>query len=165
MAGRALIAYGSKHGSTAETAEALARLIRERGPEVEVVEAASLRSLEGYDAVVVGGSIYAGRWHPHVKDFIQRFEPELRVRPVAYFAMGPKTSQPDDLRSAREQLALTLKKLPDVGADPIAIFGGVIQPTKLRFPFSRMPASDGRDWDAIAAFADQVAARVPTPVG
>jgi hypothetical protein len=36
----------------------------------------------------------------------------------------------------------------------IAIFGGVVDPAKLRFPFSRLPASDARDWDAIHGFAE-----------
>lgn len=159
MSARVLIAYGSKHGSTAETAEAIGRQIRESGFEVEVREAESIGSIDAYGAVVVGGSIYAGRWHPHVKEFIRRFESGLREVPVAFFAMGPKTSEPDDIASAREQLELTLKKLPDVGARPIAIFGGVVDPEKLRFPFSRLPASDARDWHAIGAFAEQVAER------
>jgi menaquinone-dependent protoporphyrinogen oxidase len=158
MSDRVLIAYGSKHGSTAETAEALAKMIRVRGAEADVAEAASVESLEGYGRVVVGGSIYAGRWHPHVKDFVRRFEDDLRVRPVAFFAMGPKTSEPDDLAEARKQLDLTLRKLPDVGADPIAIFGGVIDPAKLRFPFNRLAAIDARDWEAISSFAGRVVA-------
>jgi hypothetical protein len=37
------------------------------------------------------------------------------------------------------------------------VFGGVVDPTKLRFPLSRMPASDARDWDAIDGWAAEVA--------
>jgi hypothetical protein len=39
----------------------------------------------------------------------------------------------------------------------MAVFGGVVDPTKLHFPFSRMPQSDARDWDAIAAWASETA--------
>ena len=39
----------------------------------------------------------------------------------------------------------------------------VVNPARLRFPFNRMPASDARDWDAIGAWADAVAATL-TPV-
>jgi len=40
----------------------------------------------------------------------------------------------------------------------VTIFGGVVDPEQLGFPFSRMPASDARDWGAIRAWADEVAA-------
>lgn len=156
MTERVLIAYGSKHGSTAETADAIAGMVRERGLEVDVSEAARVPTLDGYDRVVVAGSIYMGRWHPDARDFIKRFADQLSEMPVAFFAMGPKSSEPDDLAEARKQLDVNLRKLPDVGAEPIAIFGGVIDPAKLHFPFNRMPATDARDWDQIAAFAEAV---------
>src|SRR5919197_1438927 len=43
---------------------------------------------------------------------------------------------------------------------PVAVYGGVIDPARLRVPFNRMPPSDARDWDAIAAWADEVAGHV-----
>ena len=156
MGERVLITYGSKHGSTAETANAIAGMLRERGLEVDVSEAARVQSLEGYDRLVLGGSIYMGRWHPDARDFVKRFAAELSTKPVAIYAMGPKTSEPDDLAAAREQLDANLRKLPDVGADPVAIFGGVINPAELHFPFSRMPATDARDWQQIEEFANAV---------
>ena len=116
--------------------------------------------LDGYDAVIVGGSIYAGRWHADARSFVKRFAAELRGMPVAVFAMGPKSSEPEDIASSREQLDLGLKKLPDVGACPIAIFGGVIDPAKLHFPFSRLPATDARDWHEIRMFAESFASAV-----
>lgn len=165
MSERVLIAYGSKHGSTAETADAIGGMLREHGLEVDVSEAARVESIDGYDAAIVAGSVYMGRWHPDTRAFILRFTKELEAIPVAFFAMGPKTSEAEDLRLAREQLEPTLKRLPDVGAAPIAIFGGVINPAKLRFPFSKLPPTDARDWDAIRAFADEFAARIESYSG
>src|SRR6476620_10719509 len=130
-----LIAYGSKHGSTAETAEQLAEMLRRRGLEAEVAEAQSVGSLERYGGVIVGGSIYAGTWHRHARRFIRSHADALRELPVAYYAMGPKTSDPVELGEARDQIDHELRALPDVGANPIAIFGGVIDPTALHFPF------------------------------
>jgi menaquinone-dependent protoporphyrinogen oxidase len=54
------------------------------------------------------------------------------------------------------QLDKALQKTPAVEPRAIAVFGGVIDPAKLRFPLNRMPASDARDWDAIEAWADEV---------
>ena len=39
----------------------------------------------------------------------------------------------------------------------------MIDPARLRFAFNRMPACDARDWDAIAAWADEVAGHVASP--
>jgi menaquinone-dependent protoporphyrinogen oxidase len=160
MSDRVLIAYGSKHGSTAETAEAIGDMLREAGVEVDVRPAGQVESLDGYNGVVLGGSVYTGRWHPDARHFMKRFGGELSQRPVAIFAMGPKTSEPDELAETREQLDLTLKRLPDIGRPQIGIFGGVIDPTQLHFPFNRLPPSDARDWKSIRAFADRFAERV-----
>ena len=160
MSERVLIAYGSKHGSTRETSEAIGQMLRDRGFEVDVVAAGEVASLGGYDGVVVGGAIYTGRWHADSRGFIKRFGSELAELPVAIFAMGPKTLEPDDVASAREALDLALRRLPEVGAKPTAIFGGVIDPTKLHFPFNRLEPSDARDWDAIRQFAADAAERM-----
>jgi len=46
---RALVAYGSKRGGTAELAEMLAAALRSRFLEADVVPAAFVDSLDGYD--------------------------------------------------------------------------------------------------------------------
>jgi hypothetical protein len=70
------------------------------------------------------------------------------------------------LAESRAQLDKALAKVPEVRPRSIAVFGGVIDPAKLRFPLSRMPASDARDWDAIDEWADDVATKLkPRPVG
>lgn len=40
----------------------------------------------------------------------------------------------------------------------MAVFGGVIDPERLRFPFSHMKAVDLRDWPAIRAWAAELPA-------
>jgi hypothetical protein len=39
----------------------------------------------------------------------------------------------------------------------VAIFGGVVHPEDLRFPFSHMPETDARDPEAIRAWARDIA--------
>ena len=75
---------------------------------------------------------------------------------MAVFALGPKTAEPKDLAESRAQLEKALQKAPEVVPSLVAVFGGVIDPTTLRFPLSRMPASDARDWEAIDAWADEI---------
>jgi menaquinone-dependent protoporphyrinogen oxidase len=152
-----LVAYASKRGSTAEVATFVGRRLRERGLVADVRKAAEVENLAFYDGVVLGGSIYFGRWHDDAASFLKRFEAALEERALAVFALGPKTASPDDLAESQAQLDRALGH-----ADPttVAVFGGVIDPEKLRFPFNRLPASDARDWTAIAAWADEVASLV-----
>jgi menaquinone-dependent protoporphyrinogen IX oxidase len=76
---------------------------------------------------------------------------------VAVFALGPKTTQPEDIADARRQLDHALQRFPEVEPVSIAVFGGVIDPAQLHFPFSHLPASDARDWREIRRWADDLA--------
>jgi menaquinone-dependent protoporphyrinogen oxidase len=158
---RALVTYASKHGSTREVAERVAEVMRGAGIDADVMPAAEVGHLRGYDLVVLGGALYAGRLHKDARRFLARHRDALSVRTVAVFAMGPKTNEPSDVAGSRAQLDRALKKTPEVEPISVAIFGGVLDPDKLRFPFNRMPASDARDWKAIEAWAAALA--VPRP--
>jgi menaquinone-dependent protoporphyrinogen oxidase len=153
-----LVAYATKHGSTREVAEAVAAMLEERNLEVEVAPAAAVRDVSGYDAVVLGGALYTGRWHGEARAFLRRHGNVLERTPVlAVFALGPKTLAPHDLASSRTQLDRALAATPHVTPAFVAVFGGVVDPARLRFPFSRLPPSDARDWDRIASWAGEVA--------
>lgn len=119
--------------------------------------AGALRSLDGYDAVVLGAAIYLGHLHQDARRFLTRHRQALAERPLAVFAMSPRTLAEEDVAESRRQLDHDLTKLRELEPVAVAIFGGVVDPAKLRFPFNRMPASDARDWDAIRAWAEEVA--------
>ena len=152
-----LVAHASKRGSTTEVATFVAERLRARELLVDVRPAAEVEDLAFYDGVVLGGSLYFGRWHEDAARFLKRFREALADRPLAIFALGPKTAEEHDLAESRAELGRALK---DVEPTTVVVFGGVIDPAKLRFPFSRIPASDARDWDAIAAWADEIATAV-----
>lgn len=153
-----LVAFGSKHGSTQEVAEAVAERLRASGREVDLRHAADVDDLTPYGGVVLGGSLYVGRWHEDARRFLSRYREELSALPLAVFALGPKTAEQKDLADARTQLDKALSKTPELEPRSVAVFGGVIDPSKLRFPLNRLPASDARDWDAIGAWADELGA-------
>ena len=152
-----LVAYGSKHGSTQEVAEAIAERLTKKGFEVELRRAADVADLTPYGAVVLGGALYFGRWHGDAARFLARYRRELATKPPAVFGLGPNTADAQGLAESRAQLDKALAKVPEVEPRSIAVFGGVVDPTKLRFPLSRMPASDARDWDAIDEWAGEIA--------
>jgi menaquinone-dependent protoporphyrinogen oxidase len=153
-----LVAYGTKHGSTREVAEAIARTLTTHHLEVETLPAGRVDDVTAYGGVVLGGALYMGRWHPDAAGFLERHRHALAAMPVATFAMGPRTMEEVDTASSRAQLVKALARVPEVDPFAIGVFGGVVDPRVLRFPFSRFPASDARDWEAIRAWASKVAA-------
>ena len=158
MSDPVLVAYATKKGSTQEVAESVAGVLRERGLEVEVREAGDVRDLKGYAGVVIGGALYMGHWHRAAQRLLSHHRKEFATLPVAVFAMGPLGTEPSEFESARGQLDRALERAPEVEPVAVAIFGGVVDPAKLHFPFNRMPASDTRDPAAIRAWALDVAA-------
>jgi menaquinone-dependent protoporphyrinogen oxidase len=144
-ADRVLIAYATKHGSTREVADTIATTLKEQGLRADLQPAKACATLDGYGAVVLGSALYMGHWHKDARQFLLRHHDGLATIPLAIFAMGPKDLEPASIASARQQLDRALKHAPEPGPVAIEIFGGVIDPSQLRFPFNRMPASDARD--------------------
>ena len=156
MSGRVLVAYGTNHGSTAEVAAWIANSLSAHGLSTVVLAARDVGNLEGFDGVVLGGALYMGRVHKDVRRLLRRFHGELAALSVAVFAMGPLNMEPNQVSGAEKQLAHALAKVSDVKPVATAIFGGVVKPQELHFPFSKMPETDARDWDAIDAWAKEV---------
>lgn len=103
--------------------------------------------------LVVGAPIYSGRWlsgaHRILKR-VARLSPDC-VPPVAIFALGPRMDEgPENWRLPRQQLQRSLSKHPSLSPVSIALFGGADPPKK-------SPRRDIRDWEAISAWADEIA--------
>jgi len=89
MPDNVLVAYGSTNGSTAQIAEAIGEVLRKGGLTAEVRPAQTVASVASYDAVVVGGGLYAGRWQKDARRFVRRHRRELAERPLWLFSSGP----------------------------------------------------------------------------
>jgi menaquinone-dependent protoporphyrinogen oxidase len=96
-----------------------------------------------------------GRWH--AASFLKQHRSELTRIPTAVFALGPISPTGDDRAGSERQLQRALGKVRGVEPVSVAVFGGVVDPTKLRFPFNHMPAGDARDWNAIRAWSERLA--------
>ena len=166
IAGRVLVAYATRYGSTAEVAEAVGARLSERGLAVDVKPVKEARPDDGYDAVVFGAPFYVGNLLKDAQKWLEQQRPALEKRPVAIFALGP-TSAADDLAEASKQLAKALEKLPWLHPVCAQMFVGKYDPAKVRGCdkiLTKLPASplhglgphDDRDWDAIAAWADEL---------
>ncbi len=84
-----LVSAASRHGATGEIAETIGRTLRERGLDVDVLPPEHVRSLDGYDAVVLGSAVYMGRWLDAARSFAHRQTTALAARPVWLFSSGP----------------------------------------------------------------------------
>jgi menaquinone-dependent protoporphyrinogen oxidase len=143
-----LVAYATKHGSTAEVARFIADRLGERGPAVDTVPARDVRgAVDGYDLVVLGGALYSGRWHREAHRFLKRHRADLDGLRIAVFGMGPRNPTPEAFAGSRAQLARALARRDWLRPMATAVFGGVDPP-------SRRPEKhrDARDWAAIEAW-------------
>ncbi|MHB0935201.1 MAG: flavodoxin domain-containing protein [Armatimonadota bacterium] len=168
MAASVLVAYATKYGSTGEVAKAVAETLRARGITVDVRRAKEVRSLEGYQAVVVGAPLYIGNFLGEARKFLERHRAALERLPVAVFSLGP-LSAGKEMEEARPQLTAALEKMPWLKPVAVELFVGSYDPASLRFPYTllaTMKASplygmgkrDERDWDAIRAWAETLPA-------
>jgi menaquinone-dependent protoporphyrinogen oxidase len=171
MSDTVLVVYATRYGSTQEVAERVAATLRENGLQVDVQAARQVRTLEGYRAVVLGAPLYIGRWLKDAHRFLGRYQEGLAQRPVAIFALGPTRTEEMEAPDVRTQLDQELSKYPWLKPVVAELFGGKYDPATLRFPDSLLavlpasplhgaPASDARDWEAIRAWATNLAAKL-----
>lgn len=158
MAADVLIVYASKRGSTEQVARRIGEVFRAHGLSTKVERAAEIRDLQGFRAVVLGGSIYFGRWHRDARGFLHRHRAALESLPLAVFALGPGKATAEDFAASRKQLDEALAKAEGTVPRAVAVFGGAVDPEKLRFPLSRMAKTDIRDWEQIHAWAGELPA-------
>jgi menaquinone-dependent protoporphyrinogen IX oxidase len=81
---RILLVYATRHDSTREVADAVARELRAGGHDVDQRPAAEAPGPEGYDAVVVGGPMIMG-WHRQATKYVVDHRDELAQVPTALF--------------------------------------------------------------------------------
>ena len=164
MAPNVLVTYASKHGTTREVAESIATTLGKHGLAVEIEEAGRVRDITPYDAVVVGGGLYMGKWHADARRLLKRHRRELAGKRLAVFGMGPDSLEESKVAESRKQLDGALAGTPELEPIAVTIFGGALEPESWRFPFNRLPAFDARNWDAIQVWAEDLVARLSPAV-
>lgn len=159
---KVLIAYATKHGSTAEVAEKIGEVIKSKGADVVVSNIADKPDPSGYDAAVVGGAVYIMMLSGKTKRFVAKHKKVLSSMPVAYFVLSG--TMEEDTPENREKIEKTLKSvIKKVVPVDVGLFGGKFDPAKGPKMMSEEPAYDYRDWDAIAAWAEELAEKFSKP--
>ena len=141
---RVLVTYGSKRGGTEGLAHMVADGLRDCGLTVDVLPPSKVRDIVFYDAVVVGGALYAVRWHRAARRFVRKHVAALRQRPTYFFSSGPLDSSAG---STDIPPVTGVRSLMDrTGARGHATFGGQLSPHARGFPASAMAKKNAGDW-------------------
>lgn len=160
---RVLVTWGSKRGGTEGIARIIGETLEARGFDVDLMPAAEALRATDFDAVVVGGALYANRWHADARRFVSRRARDLAHVPVWFFSSGPL-----DDSAARDVIAPTRQVetlMQRVGAQAHETFGGRLGRDAKGFPASAMAqklSGDWRDPDRIRIWAGSVAEALPT---
>ena len=171
MAAKVLIAYATKYGATAEIAEHIGQVITEVGLAAEVRPVEEVSDVGSYEAVVLGSAVYVGQWRKEAARFLETNEEALAQRPVWLFSSGP-TGQGDPVALLKGwRLPQAQQPIADrVKPRDIAVFHGALDEKKLSLVEKMMiktvkaPAGDYRDWAAITAWANGIAAALSSPM-
>jgi menaquinone-dependent protoporphyrinogen oxidase len=179
MTERVLIGYGSRYGSTADIAEAMAKTVQEVsdqakaaqgvGIQVDLInlkKAAPPSPLEDYDLVVIGSGIQAGRWTKEPLEFIKDNLDVLSRTKVALFVVCGYAASPDKCDFAQSEfLDKIVEEYPDLAPISTGLFPGVFDFSKYNFavkalvkrivtqqmkPGEKVPEKiDYRDWEMV----------------
>lgn len=155
---RVLVTASGRYGSTQGIAEVIGRIIRGHGHRVDVVPAPEVDDVADYDAVVMGGAVYAGQWLRDGRLLIERVGEALSTMPLWVFSSGPVG---DDMELAPPPLMLEAIDL--LSPREHAVFAGKLDRARLylgdKAIAHSLSARDGdyRDWKAIGLWAEQIA--------
>ncbi len=173
---KVLVAYASRHGSTAGIAERIAERLRGSGVDAVAEEVSGVGNISAYDAFVVGSAAYMFKWLKEATRFVKRNARTLEAKPLWLFSSGPTGTDLVDEKGRDIFEAMRPKEFETFrGLQPIdtkVFFGawkGDAEPQGMAERFlswmpeswqEDIPVGDFRDWDAIDAWADQVASHL-----
>lgn len=162
-----LVAYATKHHSTAEIAEVIGEVLSKASADVDVMPVESVHNLDHYDAVVLGSAVYMGQWQPSAAEFLKKHERELADKQVWLFSSGPTAEGHPKALSNGWAFPEPLREIADrINPRDIALFHGRLNPDQLtplqRFIVKVVRAHPGdyRDWNMIRGWASGIARAV-----
>jgi menaquinone-dependent protoporphyrinogen oxidase len=161
-----LVTYAGKNGGTAGIADVVASAMRAEGIVVAVRPAAVVDDLAGYDAVVLGSALYAGRWRPDARRFVRRHATALTQRAVWLFSSGPLDASAD--QRELPPVPHAVDAIRRTGAIGHTTFGGNLDDRASGF-IARSMVRNGRGGDfrnaeRIGAWSRDIAAEIKARV-
>ncbi len=170
MGKKILVTYATGAGSTTGVAEAIGTTLQSVGAEVEVRHAKEVTDVSCYQAVVIGSGIRAGHIYGDMLKFLKQHATALRNVPVAYFVVCLTMNEPTEehCKEVNAYLDPVRENFPDIKPVDVGLFAGEMDFKKLALPIRALikamksPEGDFRDWDAIRAWAEDIAPQLLT---
>ena len=143
---KALVVYGTRYGSTANTSKIIADVLSKEGFEVSLfdLKKKKIKDIGEYDLVIVGSGIRIGKWTKEPENFLEKFQKELIKKKVAIFVCcGSATPLSDDEEKVKEIEEAKRKYLDEkaekYGLHPISLgfFGGAYNFNKMSWFFRK----------------------------
>jgi menaquinone-dependent protoporphyrinogen oxidase len=162
---KVLVVYGSKRGGTAGLAHMIGNAFANRDWSVEVRDAALDLPLDDPDVIIVGGALYANRWHGDARRFIHRHHQMLAQMPVWLFSSGPLdgSARPGDIAAVAQVQSLAQQ----IEANGHMTFGGRLEAKPKGFiarAMAKKYAGDWRDQGQVEEWVHQIAHTLAPPV-
>lgn len=173
---RILIVYTSREGQTAKIAHEMAGALRSDACEVEVVRAQDAPGPEGFDALILGAPIHAGKHHPDAVAWVKRHRGAVEKTHSAFYSVSLAAASKDPSeRAEAENLAEEFCTETGWRPELIACFAGSLAYSQYglikKLIMRRITAKEGgdtntahdyeyTDWDSVVAFARNVARSV-----
>jgi menaquinone-dependent protoporphyrinogen oxidase len=164
-----LIAFASIHGSTAEVAQFLGRVLRVYNAEVTVLSAGQVTTVDPYDAFVLGTAIEDGMWLHEMFEFLDRFQAKVAKKPNYLWLNCIRVIEPDGYEHALKYYVHE-PTIAALAARDVAVFAGKLKLESinwderwllsLRYDGIERPAflnRDFRNWELIAAWGNKIA--------
>lgn len=155
-----LVAFASRYGATRQIAQHIGAVLTVAGHDVRVRPTTAVADVRGHEAVILGSSVYRGRWMDQASAFAEQHRAALAERPTWLFSSG--------LLGAGESLSDLDRLGALLGARDLQAFGGALEVRRLdlvdrvlRLNPARRRAlrpGDYRDWAGIEEWAHQIAA-------
>jgi len=163
-----LVTYASDYGSTQGVAEAIGKVLCSDEVGVDVVYVENVKSVKGYEQVIVGSPIQYDTWMNEAKEFLNTYEIELSTLPLAYFftCLTLSKKSATTIKQAQGYADDLLKLNPKIEPQSIGQFAGVLDYSKFsvafrflaRGMFTILGVSEGdyRDWNAIEKWSNKI---------
>jgi len=154
-----LVVFATGSGCARETADLIAEELTALGHEPRLEDAKTAPAPDGFDAVIAGSGVRAGKWHKVLGTWLGRHREALAALPLATFTVCLMMRDPDKHRAGVQAIGDAV--LGRLGLKPVAtgLFPGWFFPQRFGFferlilRMMRTPVGDFRDPGAVRAWA------------
>lgn len=174
---RALVAYGTRYGSTTGIAEKIKEVLESHEIEVDLVNLGKekVRDLD-YDLIVCGSGIQVGNWTKDSLKFLEKNADEIRKKKHALFATSGEARDKSKRDEYTIQYVAQIAERFELDPVSLGLFVGAFDMSKYSFPvklvmkvltkdleeegYDLKKPVDLREWDMIEGWAQKLVEEV-----